>query len=92
METHTERSSIAGACVEYDSRVCPCDMGVNRKAHDGAIADERGEIKVQRFWLRLLLRAENSRERDAEQRLGERTNMDGVPSQVLAPPILTLTP
>jgi hypothetical protein len=39
-----------------------------------------------------LLRAENSRERDAEQRLDERTNMDGVPSQVPAPPILALTP
>ena len=59
MKADTERSSIARARVEYDSWVCPCDMGVNRKAHDGAIADERSEIKVQRLWLRLLLRAES---------------------------------
>jgi len=91
LQAHTERSSIAGTCVEYDSRVCPCDMGVNRKAHDCAIADERGEIKVQRFWLGLLLRAETWREREAEQR-DERTNIDVFASQVPAPPLQTLTP
>src|SRR5258707_7863167 len=47
MEAHTERSSIARARVEYDPRVCPCDVRVNRKAHDGAIAHERSEIKMQ---------------------------------------------
>src|ERR1700758_4417874 len=30
MEADTERSSIARARVEYDSWVCPRDMGVNR--------------------------------------------------------------
>jgi len=92
LEAHTERSSIAGAGVEYDSRVCPCYMGVDRKADDGAIADERGEIKVQRFWLGLLLRAESWREREAEQCRDVRTNIDAFASQVPAPPLQTLTP
>jgi hypothetical protein len=67
-------------------------MGVNRKAHDCAIADERGEIKVKRFWLGLLLCAESWREREAEQRSDERTNIDAFASQVPAPPLQTLTP
>src|ERR1700757_1198556 len=36
IQADTERNSIARARVEYDACVCSCDMGVNRKAHDGA--------------------------------------------------------
>ena len=64
LEPHAERNSIARARVEYDARVRPCDMGLNRKAHAGAITDEWSEIKTQWLWLRLLLRAESRRERD----------------------------
>ncbi len=55
-EPHPERNSIAGARFEYDARVHSCDMGINRKAHAGAITDEWTEIETQRFWLRVLYR------------------------------------
>jgi hypothetical protein len=92
MEADTERNSIARARVEYDSWVCPRDMGVNRKAHDGAIADEGSEIKMQRFWLRLLLRWKNWRERDAEKCRDVKVNIEGFQGQVPAPPLQALTP
>jgi hypothetical protein len=41
LEAHTERSSIAAACVEYDSRACPWDLGVNPKAKNGRRVDVR---------------------------------------------------
>src|SRR6266404_1777517 len=37
---HAERNSIARARVHYDARVHACDMGLNGKAHDGAITHE----------------------------------------------------
>jgi hypothetical protein len=90
METHAERNSIARARVEYDARVRPSDMGLNRKAHAGAITDEWSEIKTQWSWLRLLLRTENRRERDQQQHRDENQHIDCFLSQFSVSPILTL--
>src|SRR5215475_8807851 len=48
-EAHTERNSKARARFQYDARVRPRDMGLDRKAHARAITDEWSEIETQRF-------------------------------------------
>ena len=37
LEPHTERNSIARVRVEYHARIHPDDMGLNWKAHAGAV-------------------------------------------------------
>jgi hypothetical protein len=82
-EPHTERSSITRVRFEYEARVHPCDLGINRKVHVGAITDKWTELKTYRFWLRLLLRAEGRRERYKKQR---RDKTEGCLSQLAALP------
>jgi len=67
-ESQTKRSSIARARIEYDARVQPHDMGLNWKAHAGAITDEWSEIKTQRLWRWrwLWLRTERGRQCDQQ--------------------------
>jgi len=68
MEAYPKRNTIARARVEHDTRVRPCDMGINRETHARAITHERSEFETHWFCLRLLLCAEGRRKHDDEYR------------------------
>src|SRR5262249_25414960 len=63
LQPPTKGDSVARACVEYDTRVCPRDMGFDWNAHVGAITDKWGDIKTRWLWFELLLCTKNSLER-----------------------------
>jgi hypothetical protein len=84
MEAYTKRNTIARARVEYDPRVRPCDMGIDREPHAHPITHERSEFETQWFCLGLLLCAESRGERDEEQRRDDKRRIDRFLSQCSA--------
>src|SRR5215471_9851685 len=71
LEAQTSRKSKAWTGVDSNTRICSGDLRLNAKAHTGAIAHKRSEIKMQKFLCWCLLRGKSTGQDDKQQRRGE---------------------